>query len=148
MSYEEEQTKVLALSTETENDNIESVSEGDIDHISVIEHNTESEQYITIEDQMIDPDLASESETELHNEAKGEYTDGADRRNRKVYLRKNGLNWNKLPPNLLFIYRENNKDFKVSRRSLIKMWELELIPDHISERKGNPRISRSIRQKI
>ncbi|KAK9870508.1 hypothetical protein WA026_008065 [Henosepilachna vigintioctopunctata] len=114
MSYEEEQTKVLALSTETENDNIES----------------------------------AESETELHNEAKGEYTDGADRRNRKVYLRKNGLNWNKLPPNLLFIYRENNKDFKVSRRSLIKMWELELIPDHISERKGNPRISRSICQKI
>ena len=50
--------------------------------------------------------------------------------------------------NALVIYRENNQDFKLGRRLFIKMLGFELIHDHISERKNNPRIPRSIRQNI
>lgn len=50
--------------------------------------------------------------------------------------------------NALVIYRENNQDFKLARRLFLKMLGFELIRDHISERKNNPRIPRIIRQKI
>lgn len=128
MSYEAEQRKLEALWAEIDEDAIESESEDDIDHISESEHNTDSEQEITIEDEVSGGNSDRQiSETELQNEN----TDGLPK-NRDIYLGKDGSKWNKHVPNQRVRTRADNiithlpgvKQCAKNAKSVLDCWHL------------------------
>lgn len=140
MSYEEEQRKLHALWAESVDDAIDSGSEDDIDHISESDHNTDSEQDITIEDEVDDGESDREpSETE-QNESENGNTDGPPR-NREMYLGRDGTKWNKVASNPRVRTRADNiithlpgvKQYAKNAKSALDCWQLFFDPEMIGD---------------
>ncbi|XP_074026573.1 uncharacterized protein [Leptinotarsa decemlineata] len=95
MSYKDEQKKLEDLWAESEEDTIESGSEDDIDNISESNRNIDSEQDITIEDEVHAGNSDIENaETGFQNETENENIDGPPQ-NKELYPGKDRTKWYK-----------------------------------------------------